>query len=103
MHTYYWPNPFNESLKIAKFLSQNSQKDDTIAVIGSEPQIYFYSKRLSATAYVYAYPLMEPHPYASKMQEEMISQVEQANPKFLVFERYSHCMAGQRRVRQEDF
>ncbi len=82
-HTY-WPNPFNESLKIAEFISQNSQKNDTIAVVGSEPQIYFYSHRLSATGYVYTYPLMEPHPYASKMQDEMISQIEQANPKFLV-------------------
>ncbi len=85
----YWPNPFNESLKIAKVLNQNSQKDDTIAIIGSEPQIYFYSGRLSATSYVYAYPLVELHPYASKMQEEMIMQIEQASPKFLILERIS--------------
>lgn len=82
----YGANPFPESLEIADFIAQNSQKTDTIAVIGSEPQIYFYSKRLSATSYVYTYPLMEPHPYASKMQEEMISQIEQTSPKFLVLE-----------------
>jgi 4-amino-4-deoxy-L-arabinose transferase-like glycosyltransferase len=83
----YWPNPFVESLEIAEFIRQNSQKDDTVAVLGSEPQIYFYSRRLSATGYVYTYPLMELQPYASKMQEEMIDQIEQTKPKFLVLER----------------
>ena len=80
----YGSNPFPESLEIAKFIKQNSQKNDTVAVIGSEPQIYFYSHRLSATGYVYTYPLMEPQPYASSMQEEMINQIEKASPKFLV-------------------
>jgi len=83
---FYGGNPFVESLEIASFIELNSQKGDTIAILGSEPQIYFYSKRLSASSYVYVYPLMEPHPYASKMQEEMISQIEQANPKFLILE-----------------
>jgi hypothetical protein len=80
----YGANPFPESLEIAKFIKQNSREGDTIAVFGSEPQIYFYSGRRSATGYVYTYPLMERQPYALKMQEEMINQIEQANPKFLV-------------------
>ena len=57
----------------------------TIAVIGSEPQICFYSDRRSATKYIYTYPLMEPQPYAMQMQEEMIAQIETANPEFVVF------------------
>ena len=82
---FYGGNPFPESLEIARFIKQNSQKDDTVAIIGSEPQICFYSKRLSATSYVYVYPLMEPHPYAVKMQEEMIGEIESASPRFLIF------------------
>ena len=81
----YSVNPFPESLQIAKFIRDNSRPDAPIAVIGSEPQICFYSGRRSATKYIYTYPLMEPQPHARQMQEEMIVQVETANPQFVVF------------------
>ena len=81
----YGFNPFPESLKIAEFIKANSSRDDTIVVLGSEPQIYFYSDRRSASAYIFTYQLMEPHPYALQMQKEMIQQIEAAEPKFLIF------------------
>jgi hypothetical protein len=81
----YGSNPFPESLEVARFLRENSSKNDRIAVIGSEPQIYFYADRRSATGYIYTYALMENHSYARKMQEEMIGEIETAGPKFLVF------------------
>jgi hypothetical protein len=81
----YGSNPFPESLEVARFIKENSTKDDRIAVIGSEPQIYFYSNRRSATGYIYTYALMEKHSYALKMQEEMIREIESAHPTFLVF------------------
>lgn len=81
----YRYNPFPESLRIAEFVRDNSRPDATIAVIGSEPQICFYSGRRSATSYIYMYPLMEPRPYAKQMQGEMIAQIEAAKPEFMVF------------------
>lgn len=81
----YGFNPFPESLEIAKYIKENSSEDDSIAILGSEPQIYFYSNRRSATGYIYIYPLVELHPYALQMQQEMISELESARPKFLVF------------------
>jgi len=77
-------NPFPESIKIADYLREQSTRTDTIAVVGSEPQIYFYAQRLSATGYIYTYSLMEPQPYAHEMQLEMIHEIEQARPRFLV-------------------
>jgi hypothetical protein len=77
-------NPFPESVKIAEYIRAQSNPSDTIAVLGSEPQIYFYSKRRSATGYIYTYGLMEPQPYAHQMQQEMIREIETANPKFLI-------------------
>ena len=81
----YGLHPFPESLKIAEYVKANSSSDDTIAILGSEPQIFFYTNRRSATSYIYMYPLMEPQPYALQMQEEMIQQIETAKPKFLIF------------------
>lgn len=83
----YWPNPFNESLEIAKFLKAQSEPGQTVAVIGSEPQIPFYSGLHSATGYIYMYPLMEAHEYALTMQREVIREVEAASPDFLLFVR----------------
>ncbi|MFH1371867.1 MAG: glycosyltransferase family 39 protein [Planctomycetota bacterium] len=91
----YGFNPFPESLPIADFIRANTEPNDTVAVIGSEPQIYFYSGRRAATAYIYTYPLMEPHDYAAEMQQEMIKQIESARPEFLVFVRVSYSwLAG---------
>jgi hypothetical protein len=80
----YTGNPFPESVEVAKYIKQRSSPDDTIAVIGSEPQIYFYADRRAATKYIYVYPLTEIHDYAAEMQKEMISQVETVRPEFVV-------------------
>jgi len=45
-------------------------------VLGSEPQIYFYSGRRSATGYLYMYSLTEEQKYALRMQKEMIGEIE---------------------------
>ena len=82
---FYGVNPFPESVRIAEYLRDHTEADDTIAVLGSEPQIYFYSKRHSATGYIYTYELMEPQSYARQMQEEMIQQIESARPKYLIW------------------
>jgi 4-amino-4-deoxy-L-arabinose transferase-like glycosyltransferase len=81
----YGKNPFPESLKIAQYLKERTSSEDAIAVVGSEPQIYFYAHRRAATGYIYTYPLMEPHPYAERMQEEMIREIEASRPAYLVF------------------
>ena len=80
----YGTNPFPESVEIAKFIESRSSKNDKIAVFGSEPQIFFYSNRHSATGYIYMYNLMEIHDYALTMQKEMVKEVESSNPKFIV-------------------
>ena len=80
----YPESPFVESIRIAEYLREHTTPNDTIAVLGSEPQIYFYSNRRSATGYIYTYGLMEPQKYASRMQQEMIREIERARPKFLI-------------------
>jgi hypothetical protein len=77
-------NPFPESIRIAEYLRDHSSPSDTIAILGSEPQIYFYSRRHSATGYIYTYALMETQSYARRMQEEMISEIELARPRYVI-------------------
>jgi hypothetical protein len=81
----YGANPFPEALDIASYIRSHTAESARIAVLGSEPEIYFYSHRHSATGYIYTYGLMEPQKYAFTMQQEMIHEVESAQPEFLVF------------------
>lgn len=81
----YGRNPFVESTRIAGELASRSGPEDTIAIVGSEPQILFHARRKSATSYIYTYPLMESHPFARQMQDEMIAQIETGQPRLLVF------------------
>jgi hypothetical protein len=80
----YGLNPFPEAVEIAGYLRENTSPDDRLAVLGSEPEIYFYAHRLSATGYVYVYPLMEPQRYAREMQDGMIEEIKKAQPKYIV-------------------
>lgn len=77
-------NPFVESTEIARYIHEHTKKDDRIAVLGSEPQICFYSKRRSVTGYIYTYGLMELNAPAEKMQKEMIHEIEAGKPEILV-------------------
>jgi len=81
----YRPNPFSEAVQVAEYLQGHTNPTDTIAILGSEPEIYFYAHRHSATGYIYTYPLMEPQRYAVQMQREMMLEIEAARPKYLVF------------------
>lgn len=83
----YGMNPFPEAVEIGAYLKQRSAADDRIAVVGSEPEIYFYAQRRGATGYIYTYALMERQPYAAMMQNEMAREIEAADPRFLVFVR----------------
>jgi len=84
-HALYGAELFPEAETVAAFIDKNSKPDAQIAVLGSEPEIYFLSRRHSATGYIYTYPLMEPQPFAHKMQVEMIREIETNAPEFIVF------------------
>jgi len=81
----FGPNPFIEAEEIAAYLRDHTDPGDRIAVVGSEPEIYFLADRASATGYIYTYGLVEPQPYARRMQEEMRAEIEAAAPAYLVY------------------
>lgn len=81
----YGMNPFIESLKIAQYIKSRAKDGDRIAILGSEPQILFYSGLHSATGYIYMYGLMEDQPYNLQMQKAMVAEIEKIKPAFIVF------------------
>lgn len=81
---YLTTKPFVEAKTVADYVRSVTRSDERILVLGSEPQIYFYADRLSATPHIYMYPLMEEQPYAQQMQEEMLRQIAETKPRYIV-------------------
>jgi len=84
-HMLYPGNAFPECVQVGRYLSAHCPAGSRIAVLGSEPELFFYGHRPSASGYVYMYPLMEPQPFAKAMQEEMIRELVAANADYYVF------------------
>jgi Dolichyl-phosphate-mannose-protein mannosyltransferase len=81
----YGGNPFNKAQEISKYISSHTGDTDKIAVLGSEPEIYFYANRTAATGYLYTYPLVENQPYNKFMQQQMIAEIEKNKPPYLIY------------------
>jgi hypothetical protein len=80
----YYENPFPEAVQVANYIDSHAPKDARIAVLGSEPEIFFYTKRRSVTGYIYTYGLMEQQKYALEMQKQMIEEMQSGHAEFLV-------------------
>jgi hypothetical protein len=75
-----------EAITIADYLKNHSSPSDQVAILGSEPEIFFYTRLHSATGYMYVYPLMERQALAPLMTQQFIGQVESSHPRFVVYE-----------------
>lgn len=81
----YKRQAFADAPQIGQYLRQQTRPSDRIAVLGSEPQLYLYAGRRSATRHIYMYGLMENQPYNLRMQQEVIADIEKTRPKIIVF------------------
>ena len=81
----YPRDPFVELVGVAKYIHSHTAKGERFAVLGSDPQTYFYARRRSVSGFMYTYPLTEDQPYAPTMQKEMIADVESSRPRFIVW------------------
>jgi len=84
----YSLDPFPEAAPVAEYLRRHTAPADTIMVFGSEPEIYFYAHRHSASGYIYTYSLMEDQVYWPVMQKQIIREVEANRPAYVVFVDY---------------
>jgi hypothetical protein len=80
----YGLEPFPEAIPVAAYIRAHTHPDDRIAVLGSEPEIYFYAHRHSATSFLYMEPLVEPQPFALRMQDDMVGELTRNAPAYVV-------------------
>ncbi len=80
--------PFPESPIVADYLKHHTQENEKIAIIGSEPQIYFLANRRPSLPYIYTYEMTENHAFAREMQDEFIRCMEKSRPRYIVVADY---------------
>ena len=95
MRAVYTTNPFPEAVEVADHLREHSAPGARIAVLGSEPEIYFYSGRRAAARYVYAYALVERHPFAKRLQQQVAQEIEAVRPEYVVWARVDYSWLEQ--------
>jgi hypothetical protein len=78
-------DPFLEAVAAGSYIKAHSAEQDTIGLFGSEPEICFYAGRHCASSYLYTYPLLEKQKYAEQMRSDMLQQVQDARPRFVVY------------------
>lgn len=81
----YAGEPFTEMPAVGNYIRSHSSVGANMAVIGSEPELYFYAQRQPATGYLYTDPFSAQQPFAAQMRAEMISEIETNRPEYLVF------------------
>jgi hypothetical protein len=81
----YPESPFRAAEDVAEYVRQHSSPGARIAVIGSEPEIYFYAHRHSATGYIYMYSLIGHQKFLAYMQEQMLREVRESQPEYLIY------------------
>ncbi len=81
----YGDNAFIPAVAAADYVREHSPEDAKIAVLGSEPEIYFYAHRHSATGYLYMYSLIVHHKYTARMRDEMMQELEANRPLYVVY------------------
>jgi hypothetical protein len=85
LRSVYGDNPFPEAWEISEYINAHSKPEDGIAIVGSEPEIYFYTKKKCPSRHAYFSFLVWDVPESAKWQREFTSDVEKAKPRFFIF------------------
>lgn len=72
----YGSQPFIEAKEVANQIKNMTTPSDKILIMGSEPEILYYSGRLSATRFDIMYPLFLDTGLEKKYQQEAIDTLE---------------------------
>jgi 4-amino-4-deoxy-L-arabinose transferase-like glycosyltransferase len=85
MRRIYPGNPFYAMPEVAREIAAISEPNETVFVFGTEPELYFYAKRVAASKYIHLFPLFGPYSTAADRQRETLAQLEQSRPAVVVW------------------
>ncbi len=89
MRKLYPKEFFNETRAISEMIKSESQTNDKIGIYGNEPQVWFYTQKQAGSGFIYAYPLVETQPFAERMTDLYIHEMETVHPHWLIYSNIS--------------
>lgn len=84
-------NPFPEHQILSKELEKVIQPNDTVAVLGSDPQYFIYLGKTSPIRHIYMPFLTRNHEKTAEWQEETIQRLKETQPKYVIFNSYPYA------------
>lgn len=81
----YHTNPFPEARVMADLINERYQDGDGLFVVGSEPQIYVYTRTRAPSRFIYMNFLVQNHPSEKAWRSEVMRDLEAAPPKYVVW------------------
>lgn len=85
MREMFGGNPFVEDQLMARIIEAEIQPNQTVAVMGSEPQIYVYLNRKAPSRHFYTAFLSRNHRYTQSWHEEALEGLKAQKPDYVVF------------------
>ncbi len=82
--------PFLEAPEVARVVASLTNDRDRIFVAGSEPEIYFYSRRIGSTPFVITYPMTGSMRFSEEYQRKAVQDLVQNPPEVIVYCRYDN-------------
>jgi hypothetical protein len=76
---------FDVMQAVGRRVAQLAGPDDRIFIHGSEPEVLFYARRVSATRYIILFPLYGPYRNVHEKQVAAAEEVARANPAVVVY------------------
>jgi Dolichyl-phosphate-mannose-protein mannosyltransferase len=80
---YHW-NGFPELKAIGAQLKKRLKPGETLAVLGSEPQLYLYSGATACSPHLYMYPVLRDNPWSATYQQELVCDLDACQAQYLV-------------------
>ena len=80
-HDYF----FNKKQIADKINEKFGDENYKIGIIGNEPEIFFYTKKQSASGFMYIYSLVEKHKFADSLTLQFFKEMENRKPEILMY------------------
>ncbi len=92
----YQMNPFPEAKVLGDFIKENTNEEDKIALIGSEPQVHIYSGRRCVSKFKYYFSVLmsdtTTYPESKDRQMEFIEDIIREKPKYMIVFRHRNSI-----------
>jgi hypothetical protein len=75
---------FGVASRVVDYIKANATEGEPILIIGSEPEIYYFSERPACTRLVITYPLTGPYPYSPRLRREFLRDFEKHQPRYVI-------------------